>query len=101
MPAEVISHLIHNLKYTWFFALFFVLWPFVVAFGGVLLAAPQDGAKVGLGEALYRSCATYSGLDRPALNPATGQQRWVGLCHRVLGALAWAYAAAIFIASIG
>jgi hypothetical protein len=101
MPSEIIPNLIYNVRYTWFFALFFVVWPFVVAFGGVLLTAPSDGAKSGLGEALYRSWATYSGFDRQAMNSAAAEQRWLALCHRLLGALAWAYTAAIFITSMG
>jgi hypothetical protein len=101
MPSEVIPNLIHNVGYTWFFALFFLAWPFVLAFGGVILTPPSHGVKIGLGGALYRSWATYLGFDGEASNSAAAEQRWLLLCHRLLGALAWAYTAAIFITSIG
>jgi hypothetical protein len=101
MAEEVIPHLIHNVRYTWFFAVLFVAWPVVVGFGGLMLAPSSENAKISLGETMYRSWATYSGFNTHALNPAVAEQRWFLLVHRLVGALAWAYAAAIFIASIG
>jgi hypothetical protein len=101
MPSEIIPSLIHNVRYTWFFALFFLAWPFVLAFGGAILNHPSEGMKTDLGTALYGSWSMYLGFDREALNSAAAKQRWLSLCHRLLGALAWAYTAAIFITSIG
>lgn len=95
MPEAFIQHICYNIKITWVFALFFVMWPLVFGLGASTLGTSSNGKRFGLGEAIRRSVFSYLGFDKEAVHPRQM------VLHRIVGALAWAYVVAIFIASIG
>ena len=96
MPEEFIQHLIYSIRYTWVLAVFFLMWPIAFGLGASALNMSPDKTDLGPGEALRRSVSSYLGFDKEA-----AVQRNRLILHRMVGALAWAYAVAIFIASIG
>jgi len=101
MSEDVIPQLVHNVRYTWLFALIFVGWPILLGLGASVFNTSQDATKRRLGEALYRSVSSYLGFGTEVLDAGIAQRSWLVLVHRMVGALAWAYVVAVFIASIG
>ena len=95
MPGEFIRLLVYNIKLTWVFALIFIIWPVVFGLGSLGSSPSPDSRELRLGEALRRSFSSYMGFDKEAVH------RWHLILHRIVGALAWAYVVAVFIASIG
>jgi len=95
MPEAFIKHLFHNIGSTWVFVLFFVMWPLVFGLGASGFSTSSNGKRLGLGDAIHRSVSSYLGFDKEPVH--TGLM----ILHRIVGALAWAYVVAIFIASIG
>jgi hypothetical protein len=92
MPKEFISHLIHNLGQTWVFVMIFLMWPIAFGLGALALDTSSDG--LGWGEAVRRSVSLYLGFGKDDV------PRCPLIIHRTMGALAWAYVVALFIASI-
>lgn len=95
MPDAFIQHVIHYIGTTWVLALSFVMWPLAFGLGGSAMNTSSDAQGLGLGEAIRRSFSSYLGFDKEAVH------RGRMVLHRIVGALAWAYVVAIFIASIG
>jgi len=95
MPEASLQHVCYNIRITWVFALFFVMWPLVFGLGASTLSTSSNGKRFGLGEAIRRSVFLYLGFDKEATYSAQI------VLHRIVGALAWAYVVAIFISSVG
>ena len=95
MPEAFIELLFYNFRSTWALALFFVMWPLAFGLGGFAVNTSSHDNRLGLGQAMRRSVTLYLGFDKEAVETNSV------ILHRIVGALAWAYVVAIFIASIG
>lgn len=95
MPEAYIRLLFHYIEITWCFALFFGMWPIVFGLGYSGLSTSTNGKKLGFGRAMRRSIVSYLGFEKETACSD------VMILHRIIGALAWAYVVAIFIASLG
>jgi hypothetical protein len=95
MPEAFIKHLFYNIRITWVFAFFFVIWPLVFGLGSSALSTSSNGKRLDLGQVIRRSVSSYLGFDKEAIHAGPM------ILHRIVGALAWAYVVAIFIASFG
>ena len=95
MPEAYIRLLFHYIEITWFFVFFFAMWPIVFGLGYSGLSTSTNGKKLGFGQVMRRSIASYLGFDKETVHAGPL------ILHRIVGALAWAYVVAIFIASIG
>jgi len=95
VPEAYIKLLFINIKITWVFALFFFMWPIVFGLGYSGLNTSTNGKKLGFGQVMNRSIASYLGFEKEAAHS------YQMILHRIVGSLAWAYVVAIFIASLG
>lgn len=95
MPEAYIRLLFENIKITWVFALFFFMWPIVFGLGYSGLNTSTNGKKLGFSQVMHRSIASYLGFEKESVHS------YPMILHRIVGALAWAYVVAIFIASLG
>ena len=95
MPDAFVLHVFHYIKTTYACALLFGLWPLVFGLGASALSKLTGGEGLGLGEAIRRSVSSYLGFDKEVV------YRGGLVLHRIVGALAWAYVVAIFVASMG
>jgi hypothetical protein len=95
MPERFVEHIIEFVKITWVFALFFPMWPIVFGLGCSGINTSINGKKIGFGQVMHHSIASYLGFEKETV------YSYPMILHRIVGALAWAYVVAIFIASLG
>jgi len=95
VPEAYIELLFHYIKITWIFALFFIMWPIVFGLGYSGLNTSTNGKRLGFGQAMRCSIASYLGFEKETVCS------YQMILHRIIGALAWAYVVAIFVASLG